>query len=50
MFFPVNIGAIATNAVRSEPLTPWQPVISGIVILLVAVAFACYRIDRRQLQ
>jgi len=50
MFFPVNIGAIATNAVRSEPLTPWQPAVSGIVILLVAVAFACYRIDRRQLQ
>ena len=48
--FPVNIGAIAGHAVRGEALTPWQPVICGIIIAVVALTVACYRIERRQLQ
>ena len=48
--FPVEIGNIASQAVRGDHLAPWQPVVCGIALLAVSLAFACYRIERRQLQ
>ena len=48
--FPVEIGNIASQAVRGDHLAPWQPVICGVAWLVVSLAFACYRIERRQLQ
>ena len=48
--FPINIGAIATEAVHSHHLTPWEPVVSGTALAVAGIAFACVRISRRQLQ
>ena len=48
--FPIFIGDIATEAARGHHLTPWEPVVSGVVIAAACVAVACYRINRRQLQ
>jgi hypothetical protein len=49
-FFPINMGEVALRAVQQSDLHPWQPVISGVVIAVAGVAFACYRVSRRQLQ
>jgi ABC-2 type transport system permease protein len=48
--FPINITAIATEAVHSHHLTPWEPVVSGTLLAVIGVAFACLRVSRRQLQ
>lgn len=48
--FPINIEAIATEAVHGHHLTPWEPVVSGTVLAILGIAFTCLRISRRQLQ
>lgn len=48
--FPISIGVIAAHAVHGQHLTPWEPVVSGVVLAVPGIAFACVRISRRQLQ
>lgn len=48
--FPIMMGEVASFAAQGRQLPPWEPVVSSLVILPACVAFACYRLSKKQLQ
>lgn len=47
--FPMAIFAPAVQAARGEHVGPWQPVVAGLVIMVLSLVFTCHRLTRRQL-
>lgn len=48
--FPVEMGSVASSLAQGSPPAFWEPVVSSLVILPLCLAFACYRLSRKQLQ
>lgn len=49
-FFPVEIAKLADSAAQGHALTPLQPLVSGLILAVACLAFAAFRMRRRQLQ
>jgi ABC-2 type transport system permease protein len=47
---PVMMGEGASQAAAGVHINPWEPMVSGLVLLPLCVGLACYRLRRRQLQ
>lgn len=48
--FPVYMGPLATQAAQGAHMGPWEPLVTSLIALPLCVAFACYRLTRKQLQ
>lgn len=48
--FPAYMGPLAAQAAQGVRMGPWEPLVVSLVALPLCLAFACYRLTRKQLQ